>query len=187
VGVEGPSDRAFWDKVLHKHFPSARFDIRNMKNREKLVRETPSLLESFRDFHYAAGFILVDRNSSPCAAAVVNEFDAAIQEETRKPLDERFLFVCVAIRELEAWYLADGPAIGAVLPKVSWDPPKETGNLNAEKQLKKLWITQNGQIAAFNKIDFAKQIAPKFNPNQAEQHSASFSYFWKYLTSKSRR
>ena len=33
VGVEGPSDLAFWDKVLHKHFPGVRFDIRNMKDR----------------------------------------------------------------------------------------------------------------------------------------------------------
>ena len=24
VAVEGPSDRVFWDKILHKHFPAIR-------------------------------------------------------------------------------------------------------------------------------------------------------------------
>ena len=42
VGVEGPSDRAFWDKVLHKYFPGVRFDIRNMKTRDKLIRADPA-------------------------------------------------------------------------------------------------------------------------------------------------
>ena len=37
VGVEGPSDRDFWDKVLHKHFPVVRFDVRNMKNSERVA------------------------------------------------------------------------------------------------------------------------------------------------------
>ena len=37
VGVEGPSDRDFWDKVLHKNFPVVRFDVRNMKNKERLA------------------------------------------------------------------------------------------------------------------------------------------------------
>jgi hypothetical protein len=40
-----------------KHFPGCRFDIRNMKNREKLIRETPVLYESFKDLHYKGGFV----------------------------------------------------------------------------------------------------------------------------------
>ncbi len=39
VGVEGPSDLQFWHKVLHKHFRGHKFDVRNMKNRDKLIRE----------------------------------------------------------------------------------------------------------------------------------------------------
>ena len=35
VGVEGASDRVFWDKVLRKHFSGVHFDIRNMKSRER--------------------------------------------------------------------------------------------------------------------------------------------------------
>ena len=81
VGVEGPSDRAFWDKVLHKHFPGARFDIRNMKTRDKLIRATPRLLDSFRSRHYAAGFILVDRDRDPCIAAVLERLDEVSRKE----------------------------------------------------------------------------------------------------------
>ena len=71
VGVEGPSDYQFWHKVLHKHFRGCRFDVRNMKNRDKLIRETPKLLETFRDCHYTAGFILVDRDDDPCPGSVM--------------------------------------------------------------------------------------------------------------------
>ena len=51
VGVEGPSDRVFWDKVLHKHFAGVQFDIRNMKTREQLIRQTPRQLASFCSLH----------------------------------------------------------------------------------------------------------------------------------------
>lgn len=55
IGVEGPSDREFWDKVLHKHFPKVRFDVRNMKTREKLINQSLQLLEQFRSLQYTAG------------------------------------------------------------------------------------------------------------------------------------
>jgi len=186
VGVEGPSDRVFWDKVLHKHFRRLRFDIRNMKDRDKLVRETPRLLETFRDAHYKAGFILVDRDAFPCVSSVLNEFDGLVQKEARKPLGQRFLFVCVAIRELEAWLLADGNAIVSVLPDVGYAAPSETGDLNAEKKLKDLWRKQHGG-PSLNKIDFAKSIAPQFDPGEASLHSVSFRYFWTRITAKCRR
>ena len=91
VGVEGPSDRAFWDKVLHKHFPGVHFDIRNMNSRGKLIRQTPRLLDTFRSLHYAAGFILVDRDKDPCIAAILQRFDEVSREEARRPADERYL------------------------------------------------------------------------------------------------
>lgn len=186
VGVEGPSDRAFWEGVLHKHFRRLKFDIRNMNGREKLICQTPRLLETFRDAHYRAGFILVDRNASPCPSAVLSEFDANIQGEARKPMDQRFLSVCVAVRELEAWFLADAVAINALLPKATCAASPETGELNAERVLKDLWRQQYGS-SALNKIDFAKRMAPRFNPDVASRHSASFKYFWTKIASKARR
>jgi hypothetical protein len=183
VGVEGPSDREFWNKVLHKHFPKTKFDIRNMKNRDNLIRETPRLLDAFRSLRYNAAFIIVDRDDTPCPAAVIDEFDETVRQEARKPSSERYLFICVAIRELEAWLLADGNAINAVLPKASYALPKETGDIGAERLLKKLWREQHGQIA-FNKINFARSLAPKFKPERASKHSASFKYFWNRIDSK---
>ncbi|MEK7727693.1 MAG: DUF4276 family protein [candidate division KSB1 bacterium] len=185
VGVEGPSDRAFWDKLLHKNFPKLRFDIRSMNNREKLIRAAPSLLETFRDLHYRAGFIILDRDQSPCIASIMQEFDPQIQQEVRKPPAERYLFVCVAIRELEAWFLADDAAILAVLPRAKYRAPSETGQLNAQKILTECWLQQFPHTA-FNKLDFAKRIAPKFKPDIAARHSASFKYFWERMKKRRR-
>ena len=182
VGVEGPSDRAFWYKVLHKHFPGVHFDIHNMKTREKLIRETPHLLEIFRSRHYAAGFILLDRDRDPCIAAILERLDEVSREEARQPADERYLFVCVAIRGFEAWLLADAAAIKALLPQASYTAPNDTASLNPGQTLKSLWQQQYGQNSSPNKIGFARMMAPQFNPEAARRHSASFTYFWSRLT-----
>ena len=183
VGVEGPSDRAFWSKVLHKHFRSVQFDIRNMKSREKLIRETSRLLDSFRGLGYGAAFILVDRDKSPCVSSVLDEFENHVREEARKASSSRYLFVCVAVRELEAWFLADPMAVNVVLPNCGYTAPAETGEAGAATVLVRLWRAQYGQ-AAFNKIEFANSMAPKFAPDQACQHSTSFAYFWNQLRSR---
>lgn len=168
--------------MLHKHFPGVGFDIRIMKTREKLIRQTPHLLETFRSRHYAAGFILVDRDRDPCIAAVLQRFDAASRGEARQPADERYLFVCVAIRGFEAWLLADAAAINALLPQASYAAPSDTANLNPGKKLKALWQQQYGKNSTPNKRDFAERMAPQFEPGKARQHSASFTYFWSRLT-----
>jgi len=187
VGVEGPSDFQFWHKVLHKHFRGCRFDVRNMKNRDKLIRETPRLLETFRDCHYAAGFILVDRDDDPCLGSVMALFDTAIQAAARQPDKQaRFLHVCIAIREIESWYLADAEAIHAVLPDCQWTAPNDTGSVakgTVISLVRKKFV--NG--ASFNEIDFAKTIAPRFDPSRARPHSASFRYFWDRMEAKARR
>lgn len=182
VGVEGPSDRAFWDKVLHKHFPGVRFDIRNMKTRDKLIRQTPRLLDTFRSRHYAAGFILVDRDRDPCIAAVLERLDKVSQGEARQPANERYLFVCVAIRGFEAWLLADAAAINTLLPQATYAAPSDTASLNPGRLLRTLWQQQYGRNATPNKIGFARMMTKQFEPSRARQHSASFTYFWSRLT-----
>lgn len=131
VGVAGPSDFQFWHKVLHKHFRGCRFDVRNMKNRDKLIRETPKLLDTFRDCHYAA-------------------------------------------------------AIKAVIPGCTWSAPTDTSSV-AKGKLRSLVKNHLGRNASFNEIDFAKTIAPKFDPGRAPPHSASFRYFWELMESTARR
>ena len=182
VGVEGPSDLAFWKKVLPKHFPGVRFDIRNMKTRDKLIRQTPRLLDNFRSLHYAAGFILVDRDRDPCIAAVLERLDDVSREEARQPAAERYLFVCVAIRGFEAWLLADPAAINTLLPQATYAAPSDTASLNPGRVLRTLWQQQYGRNATPNKIDFARMMAPPFDPAAAGQHSASFNHFWSRLT-----
>ena len=182
IGVEGPSDRAFCYKVLADQFPKIEFDIRSMNNRDKLIRESPRLIDAFRSAHYTASFIVLDRNSSPCISSVLSEFDQQVRSEARKPLDERTVFICIAIRELEAWYLADEMAINKILDKSNYTAPMDTGTINAEKELQRLWMLHYS--VALNKIDFAKRIATIFQPDSAVKHSASFSYFWNRISSQ---
>lgn len=184
VGVEGPSDFQFWHKVLHKHFQGCRFDVRMMKNREKLIRETPKLLETFRDCHYRAGFILVDLDDDPCLKSVFELFDETARAAARLPdKQSRFLHVCIAVKELESWFLADAEAVKSVIPGSSWDPPDDTRVLG-KGRLRSLFKTNLGRQMSFNEINFAKTIAPVFKPARACSHSASFAYFWSLVASK---
>ena len=178
VGVEGASERTFWTKVLHKNFAGVHFDVRNLKNKESLIRETPRLLDAFRSLHYTAAFILVDRHRDPCTTAVLHRFDDIIQGEARRPVDGRYLFICVAIKGLEAWYLAAPSAINALLPRASYVAPDETATLNPKRELKALWKKQFGKNSAPNKIGFARMMAPRFDPEEGRKRSASFDYFW---------
>lgn len=185
VGVEGPSDFQFWDKVLHKHFRGHRFDVRNMKNRDKLIRETPRLMESFRDCHYAAGFSLVDMDDDPCISAVLDLFDGAVRSAVRTgDRAARSFHVCVAIKEIESWYLADATAIHALMPACEWNEAPADTCRAAKGRLRTLYKAHFGHHASFNEIAFAKDIAPKFNPTRALPHSNSFKYFWEILTKR---
>lgn len=184
VAVQGPSDREFFDKVLHKHFHGVKFDVRNLKSQNKLIREAPALFETFRSAGYHAGFILVDRDANPCVLSVIDLFNESIQTAARTPKDSRYLHICVAIRELEAWYLADSKSIAAVFPKAPYSPPPDTNSLNAEARIRDLWQKQYGIYSTVNKIDLAKTISPKFNPAEARTRSQSFAYFWDSLTNK---
>ena len=139
VGVEGPSDRTFWHEVLHKRFGGIQFDVRTMGSKETLIRQTPRLLEAFRSLQYTAGFILVDRERDPCFPAVLERFDEAIRGEARSPVNDRYLFVCVAIRGLESWFLADPFSINGLMPGANYIAPRETARVNPKRKLSDLW------------------------------------------------
>ena len=135
---------------------------------------------------YDAAFIITDRDkiahdNTRCPGPVLAQFGNEVQSEARKPRVERYLFICVAIRGLEAWFLADANAIRTVLPKVAYESPTKTDGTNAGEQIAALWRDQHGKIA-FNKIDFAEQIAAPFDPDRAREHSDSFAYFWQCIS-----
>lgn len=141
------------------------------------------MVAAFRDAGCSATFIPVDRNDTLCVRAVIDEFDESCRSAACIPPVDRYVHICVAIREFEAWLLADGDAISAVLPEIQYDVPEDTGSINAERTLKQLWRSRHKQ-SAFSKVEFAMGMAPNFSPDRAKQHSASFSYFWERLTSK---
>jgi Domain of unknown function (DUF4276) len=178
VGVEGPSDAAFWTKVLHRGFPHCQFYVRNMKTREKLIRETPILYETFKDLHYDAGFVILDRDSDPCSTHILNLFEDSIQNAIRvNPFQERFLLVFIAVKELESWYLADDQAIRTVLNGHQYTALMDTSS-TSKSTLKQLIKSARGKNAGFNELGFAKEIAPRFNPQRAAACSPSFKHFW---------
>lgn len=181
VGVEGPSDFQFWSKVLPKHFRGWQFDIRSMNNRDKLIRATPDLLEEFRNLKRRAAFIILDRDDDPCTRSLLDCFDQCIRSEASRPLPERYLHLCVAIKRIECWYLADAQAIASVIPGANWQSPPDTGACHGKNEIKQLLRTQAPSMG-YNEIQFAKLVAPKFTPARAEIHSGSFKHFWQRMT-----
>jgi hypothetical protein len=103
----------------------------------------------------------------------------------KQPLTDRFLFVCVAVKEIESWYLADPEAIDAVVKGCNYSPPTNTASV-AKGKLKELLRQHRGMAAGFNELGFAKEIAPKFQPKRALPRSTSFRTFWERLELKCR-
>ncbi len=181
VGVEGPSDQRFWRGFLRRTFPQHVFDVRSMKTRSRLIHDAPRLLATFHEAGYAAGILVLDLDDNPCVRGLCGLFDDTLQRELRRPLDERYLHLCVAARELESWFLADVSAVRRVLPAVDYEVPGDTREWG-HKKLKELWRRQYGDRAiAFNKIDFAERMAPIFDVAQARRHSASLRLAWERI------
>jgi hypothetical protein len=180
VGVEGPSDKAFWDTILHREFKNRGFlfDVRNMDHREKLIRDTPKLYADFREAGYLAGFILVDRDNDPCVTEVLNLFESTIRQTAKVHVSQRDLFVCVAIRELESWFLADETAIQTVLGFQHYSAAPAADSPAGKTKLIKLLKESRGKQAGYNEISFAREMAKVFTPANARPHSNSFDYFW---------
>lgn len=180
VGVEGPSDKRFWDKVLQRSFAGrAAFHVRQFNNRDKLIREAPGLLNTYRDAGYKAGIILLDLDDDPCVGAVLDRFAEHVRKEFRADTRAgRFLSLCVARRELEGWYLADSEAINTVIPGSRWTPEDSTDRLG-ERKLVELLRCRGRDYR--NKALFADSIALPFDPARACQWSVSFRYFWEVV------
>lgn len=179
IGVEGLSDKKFLDSLLHREFSKIRFYIQSMGCRTKLISNASRLFEQWKECHFDAGFILIDRDKSNCVSQVIQEFDCAIQRESREPVPTRFLFLIVVIKEIESWYLSDEKAIQVLFPQSDYRAPSDTGTIGAEGLLKSFWKTE--RKSSFNKRAFAEMIAPKFDPLRAQEHSQSFAYFWARL------
>ena len=129
---------------------------------------------------------MVDRHRDPCTTAVLHRFGDTISREARKPEDEHYLFICVAIKGLEAWYLAAPSAINSLFSKAGYEAPEETATLDPKQRLKTLWKKQFGKSSALNKISSAQMMAPKFDADEARNRSASLDYFWTRMNGASK-
>lgn len=183
VAVEGPSDRAFWRKFLHRIYRPQLFDVRMMGGRQKLVRDAPKLLKMFRDAHYCAGILIIDIDKDPCVAETREIFAEEILEELKRSLSERYLHLCVAVRKIESWYLADDEAILSVIGGVKYD----ASGYDARWAKKKLGALHDQVGAVYNPIDFGERIATNFDPQRAAERSDSFRIAWERISNAASR
>lgn len=177
VGVEGPSDRLFWMKLLHRHFPGRRFEVHNMTNRPRLIRDAGRLLDAFRGAHYSAGVLVLDTDKEPCVEALISLFDERVQVELRRPHLDRFLFLGIARPKIESWYLADVEAIRDLFPASNYNPPIGT-KVHAKGKLNELCRNAG---SGYNEILFAELIGTKFDPLRARERSTSFRVAWERI------
>ena len=183
IGVEGVSDRDFWRPFLRRIFPGIDFKFWTMKGREKLIRRTPDLLDTFRNAHFAAGIIIVDCDKDPCITHVMDLFEATVKQEFRTPREDAYFFLCVAVRKMENWFLADEHAVSQVLPDAQYDLTGDSSLIGVGTLLKRLWKERHGATSTFNKRLFAASIAPHFDPDRAGTNSHSFARSWMRITS----
>ena len=154
-----------------------------MNGRPKPVRRAAELADRFRSLHYPFSIILVDSDSDPCVTATIEAFDREVISAARVPIAQRDVFVCVAVAELESWYLADEQAIQHAIPGASYRAPPETGVIGAERTLGRLWRETAGHgPMRGGKLALAGAVAQQFDPERARRHSASFAYFWDRIT-----
>ena len=176
VIVEGPSDKKFWDRILHKFTEDMWFDVRVLKNKQQAIRNTPRMVDMFRSAGMDHVIVLVDRDDDACPIAVREQFDDSIKPELERDRSERYCHLAVAERNLESWLISSANAIGLLFPNCDYECPSETGSKRPGKVLKSLWESKYGG-ASFNKIEFANLVATEFDPCDAAEHSKSFARF----------
>ena len=185
IGVEGPSDYTFWNKVLPRYFAGAGvvFQVSVMHGRSKLISGAERLLAAFASTGCAAVFLIVDKDKDPCMTSVYDEFSGEFQTRLRSRTNQPVCRLCIADRDLESWYLADEDAMRESLGLSDYSAPTGDERVGGKGKLQKLLIEHASVGAAFNEIAIAKQISMSFRPGNAARNSASFAYFWDKLES----
>ncbi|MEO8353739.1 MAG: DUF4276 family protein [Chthoniobacteraceae bacterium] len=185
VGVEGPSDFPFWTKVLPRAFASRGviFGISAMHGRGKLVRGAEDLLGAFGAARCDAVFFLLDKDKDPCMTAIYEEFAEDFRVRLRGRMGKPSCHLCIADRELESWFLAEENAMRELLENPAYCAPQPDAAVGGKGKLERLLSERGRAGIAFNEIAFAKEIAARFAPLIARQHSTSFDYFWSKLES----
>ncbi len=185
IGVEGPSDKAFWEKVLHRSFPGCLFNIATLSGRTTLARIAPDVAEGFRNSGHAAAFFLLDADKMLCASSVLGLFDESFRAEAfRQPAPSRFAHIAVAIRELESWVLADEKCISELFDCPGYKAPDRKDKPAGKAKFLRLCRDRNATLGGLDDRELAGRAGSRFNPAHARKHSTSFDYFWNRLTAR---
>lgn len=175
IGVEGISDKIFFDKILHKRFPNCRLQIRNLKDKSRLIRDSAKLLENFRGAHYHAGIILLDSDRDPCVEFIRDLFSDSCKDEFSKARPNRFLHLVVAKKGLECWLMADEEAIRQSSGNHEYLAEPETALINPKTTIEKVFANK------LSKVELAPKIASSFDLGRASTKSESLRYFQEIL------
>src|SRR5262249_46555664 len=130
-----------------------------------------------------AVFFLVDQDEDPCLSVLRQEFAGGLPDLFATSRAQREAILCVATREIEAWFLADEQAIRAITGS-DYCVPRETGECPTKRRLGELFTASQHALLGLNDIQVAKAIGGKFNPIVARRHSKSFDYFWSWVETK---
>lgn len=185
IGVEGPSDKAFWEKVLHRSFPGCWFTIVTLSGRIPLARTAPEMAEGFRNSGHAAAFFLLDADKLPCATSVLELFDESFRAAAfLTPVTSRFAHIAVAIRELESWVLADEECVRDLLDYPEYKASAPDEKPGGKAKFLRLCHERNLTFGGLDDRELAGRAGSRFSPARARKHSPSFDYFWNRLTAR---
>lgn len=163
IVVEGTSDLIF----LKQNAPWWRqkgfvLKVRQAQGRPRLIRDAQKHLDLLRQqgCHYV--LFLLDQDQDPCAPATARRL-----ANLRREPD---VLVCVCVRELEAWFLADGQALQVATGTTFSHLPTDSLR-DAKAQLKRLFQRRIGKFPT--EVEMARRIAPHFSLERAAQGNRS--------------
>ena len=183
LGVEGVSDKLFWDNVLNRSFREFQFDIRPLNGGTKLKAAIPRLRDQFRDLGHRATFILLDADKWPCATKAFLDLEEEVQREARQtPKPSRYLHICFALRELESWVLADVELIRREFQCPHYEATLSGDLPSGKRRLQELVRGTHGLAIGLEDRELARRLSKGFNPTAAMKISPSFRHFWNRLT-----
>ena len=171
IVVEGDTER----RLFEEHRPwflaqGLEVKVAQAGGRPRLIQEARSHLEVMRLKKCRYTFFLLDQDDDPCPPAV-----AALLQDVRGEPDA---IICVMCRELEAWFLADTPAILKATGQRFTGLPTDGLERPAER-LKELF--HHSKRKFLTKMEMIRAISPHFDFERAAQGNCSASRFLRKL------
>ncbi|MEQ8966143.1 MAG: DUF4276 family protein [Azospirillaceae bacterium] len=189
VLVEEPSAEIALGKIMPKIVDGrARFEIRNLESKFKLLGKLKDRLLAYRD-RIDKGenldiLVFVDRDSDDCEELMRKmerlARDAGLRTKTASGGEDFRVVNRIVIEELESWFLGDPDALRAAFPKLPAlnprkDPFRNPDNGGSWETLDRLLRKHGVYGSRYPKIEGAQRIAPHLDPER--NRSASFRAF----------